>query len=105
MNRCCQPFLGSGAILLALLSQQAAGNVTIRGDIIAADANGNLISCWKNIKDNVDQVIIKLQELKTDRERFAVKERYQHFDEVRDTYNQLGRRAKEGPLGAAMFIT
>ena len=52
-----EPFLGGGSVLLAVLSEKAAGRLTIHGQVYASDLNANLIALYKNIQSKVDALI------------------------------------------------
>ena len=50
-------FLGGGSVLLALLSLQKAGKITINGSIYAYDLNQQLIQVYRHIQSNKDELI------------------------------------------------
>ena len=56
MNNYHEPFLGGGSVLLALLSNQRAGNVVVNGSIFAYDANSHLIHVYQHIQKNKDSL-------------------------------------------------
>ena len=50
-------FLGGGSVLLAVLSLQKAGKITINGSIYAYDLNHQLIQVYRHIQSNKDELI------------------------------------------------
>ena len=54
-------FLGGGSVLLALLSLQKAGLITINGSIYAYDLNKQLIQVYRHIQSNKDELITRVQ--------------------------------------------
>lgn len=56
MNNYHEIFLGGGSVLLAVLSLQKAGKITIKNSIYAYDLNKNLINVFKNIQSNKDEL-------------------------------------------------
>jgi DNA adenine methylase len=50
-------FLGGGSVLLAVLSLQKAGKITIKGSIYAYDLNHQLIQVYRHIQSNKDELI------------------------------------------------
>tara|TARA_B100001093_G_scaffold462806_1_gene478352 strand:+ start:4959 stop:5876 length:918 start_codon:yes stop_codon:yes gene_type:complete len=54
-------FLGGGSVLLALLSLQKAGLITINGSIYAYDLNKQLIQVYRHIQSNKDELIKRVQ--------------------------------------------
>ena len=50
-------FLGGGSVLLAVLSLQQAGKITIKGSIYAYDLNHQLIQVYRHIQSNKDELI------------------------------------------------
>lgn len=56
INNYHEPFLGGGSVLLAVLSLQKQGTITIKNNIYAYDINNALISVYKNIQSNKDEL-------------------------------------------------
>ena len=56
INNYHEPFLGGGSVLLAVLSLQKQGIITIKNNIYAYDINNALISVYKNIQSNKDEL-------------------------------------------------
>ena len=54
-------FLGGGSVLLALLSLQKVGLITINGSIYAYDLNKQLIQVYRHIQSNKDELIKRVQ--------------------------------------------
>jgi DNA adenine methylase len=50
-------FLGGGSVLLGLLSYIKEGKITVSGKIYASDLNSNIISLYKNIQSNPNELI------------------------------------------------
>ena len=66
INNYHEPFLGGGSVLIGLLSYIKYGKIKISGKIYASDSNSNLIGLYKNIKYNLDKLIIKVKEIVND---------------------------------------
>jgi DNA adenine methylase len=56
INNYHEPFLGGGSVLLTVLSLQKQGTITIKNNIYAYDINNALISVYKNIQSNKDEL-------------------------------------------------
>jgi DNA adenine methylase len=65
MNNYHEIFLGGGSVLLALLSLVKDKKIVIQGTINAYDINKNLICVYKNIQDNIEELLEELNKLKT----------------------------------------
>jgi DNA adenine methylase len=63
INNYHEPFLGGGSVLLAVLSQKATDNINITGKIYASDLNRTLISLYRNIQTNPDDLIVEVKRL------------------------------------------
>ena len=61
MNNYHELFLGGGSVLLALLSLQKQGKLTITGTVHAYDINISLINVYKQIQSNKDNVYQYIQ--------------------------------------------
>ena len=59
-------FLGGGSVLLAVLSLQKAGKITIKGSIYAYDLNKQLIQVYKHIQTKKDELFKRIEKLKND---------------------------------------
>lgn len=66
-----EPFVGGGSVLLALLTLVEDGSMSVSGKIVACDVNTRLVSFYKNIQTNVDEVL-------------------QCFGEIASAYNACG---------------
>ena len=64
MNNYHEIFLGGGSVLLALLTLVNDKKIVIKGNINAYDINKNLIYVYKNIQDNIEEVLEELTILK-----------------------------------------
>ena len=64
MNNYHEIFLGGGSVLLALLTLVDDKKIIIKGNINAYDINKNLICVYKNIQDNLEEVLEELTILK-----------------------------------------
>ena len=114
-------FLGGGSVLLALLSYKKAGYITITGTINAYDINETLISLYKNIQSNHNELYITLKTIidefnlcKNDKdlvinrnpknleEATNKSENYYYWSRIK--YNKLSRVEKNSILGTALFI-
>lgn len=58
-----EPFVGGGSVLLALLTLQKEGDITIENNIYAYDLNLNLINVYKAIQNNKDKLFEKIEEI------------------------------------------
>jgi DNA adenine methylase len=81
-----EPFLGGGAVFFFL-----QGRGWLKGDVLLADTNDELMNTYRAIRNRVDDVISELADL---RKKHCEK----HYYEVRD------RRYRSGPKGAARTI-
>jgi DNA adenine methylase len=104
-NRYVEPFLGSGAVFLDCHNC----GLLERRDVRLSDVNGDVIGCYRMVRDAVDEVIEDLRELEAGRRQSGV----DHFYEVRDErFNPLRKQhASESsrseaytPALAAMLI-
>jgi DNA adenine methylase len=59
-------FLGGGSVLLAVLSLQKAGKITIKGSIYAYDLNKQLIQVYKHIQTKKDELFKFIEKYKNE---------------------------------------
>jgi len=119
INNYHEIFLGGGSVLLAFLTYLKNGIIKINGNIYAYDLNEPLISLYKNIQSNHEQLYSDLQNIIKEfnqcgseetinrnpsniSEAKMSKENYYYW--VRKTYNGLSSNDKKSSLGSAMFI-
>ena len=77
----CEPFLGGGAVLFSLQPNRAIVN----------DLNGDLITVYEVIRDNVEELILSLSKHKNHQEYFyAIRD----IDRDKDAYQQLSKVEK-----------
>ena len=60
MDNYHEPFVGGGAVLLALLSLRKEGKITVKGKVYAYDINPILINLYKRVQSNPDGLHRKL---------------------------------------------
>ena len=101
-----EPFVGGGSVLIAVLSAQKAGNITITGKVVAGDANVDLIDMYRAIKSQPDDLIEALSVLVSDFASAAADDRSALFYESRGAFNELCRRrdTKTFIKKSALFI-
>lgn len=56
-NNYHEPFVGGGSVLLAILSLEKEGKITISGNVYAYDKNEELINVYKNVQSNKKQLL------------------------------------------------
>ena len=57
-------FLGGGSVLLAVLSLQKAGKITIKGNVYAYDLNKQLIQVYRHIQTKKDELFKHIEKYK-----------------------------------------
>lgn len=75
MNNYHETFLGGGSVLLALLTLVNEKKIVIKGTINAYDINKNLIHVYKNIQDNIEELLEELTILKEEYKGLTGKEK------------------------------
>ena len=109
-----EPFVGGGSVLFTFLEN----NPDFKGDIVAADLNPRLISFYRNIRDNVGEVLVHIKKIvdaynaikevngskkpMIESDSLASQEAYYYWMRIR--YNTLCEKDASGPLGAALFL-
>lgn len=63
INNYYEPFVGGGSVFLKLLEKIDTGNITLRGNIFISDKNEVLINLYSFIKDDVDNLMKKTDEI------------------------------------------
>ncbi len=81
-----EPFLGGGTVFFDLATQ---GRLEDRPTTLS-DVNGDLIGCYRMVRDHVEEVIQTLTDM-------AVGHTADHYDEVRDDFNAHRRRLRTRP--------
>ena len=118
MNNYHEIFVGGGSVLLALLSSQRDDLITINGTIYAYDLNTALITTYKHVQSNPEELYNEIETLITEysdiigdeinrksttiEEASTSQESYYYW--IRYRYNNLSTDEKESVLASAMFI-
>lgn len=120
INNYHEPFLGGGSVLLALLSHQKQGLITISGQVFASDLNINLISLYKNIQSDPQMFIQEMTTLvnayksitneavepnrkpTTMDEAMTSQESYYYW--IRSQFNKLPPDLRSSHQASAMFL-
>lgn len=79
----CEPFIGGGAVLLDILANFKPVKVMIN------DINPELINSYIQIRDNVDELISQLQNVKSEFLNLKEDERNIYYYNKRNIYNEL----------------
>jgi DNA adenine methylase len=118
INNYHEIFLGGGSVLIAFLLYVKNGIIKMNGNVYAHDVNEPLISVYKNIQSNHNELYEEIQKLiiefnncddyelnrnpKNISEAQTKKENYYYW--IRIKYNKLNSDEKKTILGSAMFI-
>jgi len=118
INNYHELFLGGGSVLLALLQNIEENKIKLNGNINAYDINETLISLYKNIQINPDNILIEIKKLidiysnikdtvinrkpKNLLESMTSHESYFYW--IRTLFNKLSQEQKNTPIGTAYFI-
>lgn len=118
MNNYREIFLGGGSVLLGLLTYVRLGIIRLRGCVYAYDLNEPLISMYKNIQSNHNELYSHLSSIiaeynscddyalnrnpKNAEEARTKKENYYYW--TRNRYNQLSPDGKNSAIGSAILI-
>ena len=118
MNNYHEPFLGGGSILLAILSLQSLGHITIKNNIYACDINYALINTYKHIQQNMDELYSFLEHYVNEydniqgtivnrkpqsiEEATTSKESYYYW--IRNKYNQMNTSLPDSVECASLFM-
>jgi DNA adenine methylase len=87
INKYVEPFIGGGAVLINILQKYDVK------EVYAFDINMDLINCYNVIKNNVDELITKLDKMEKDFIALEQDDRQQYFYDIRNEYNSY--RIKE----------
>jgi DNA adenine methylase len=96
INNYYEPFLGSGSVLLAILSSK---DIHVKGEIYVSDVNLKLIELYKNIKTSPVQLYEHLQELKNNYSNSKDKENFYYDMRAKYNHNTLNTIEK-----SALFL-
>ena len=101
IERYCEPFVGSGAVLFDILSQYQPKDVLIN------DVNPELVNTYVQIRDNVEDLITMLDELQTEyHSKTTDDSRKEMYLSKRNRFNEL-KTSNNPPQNlekAALFI-
>ena len=81
INKYVEPFIGGGAVLINILQKYDVK------EVYAFDINIDLINCYNVIKNNVDELINKLDKMEKDFIILEQDDRQKYFYEIRKEYN------------------
>ena len=81
INKYVEPFIGGGAVLINILQKYEVK------EVYAFDINIDLINCYNVIKNNVDELINKLDKMEKDFIILEQDDRQKYFYEIRKEYN------------------
>ncbi len=118
INNYYEPFLGGGSVLLAFLSYVKSGRVVVKGKIYASDLNSNLISLYKNVQLQPDELIAEVSKLTNEFNSITgdqVNRKASNIEEarsspesyyfwIRSKFNSLSIKEKETPSASAMLL-
>lgn len=111
-------FLGGGSVLLALLSYEKNGLIKCSGTVYAYDANEPLISLYKNIQLNPNElfesistfknIYTGIEQLKGNQKPLTIDDsltsRESYYFWIRKQYNLLCKDEKNSITGSAMLL-
>lgn len=83
ITKYAEPFVGGGAVLFDIL------NKFVLEEVYISDINAELINTYKTIRDDAENLIVKLQNLENDFLPKDQDERKKHFLEKREKFNFL----------------
>lgn len=111
-------FIGGGSVLFALLNEINNKNIVVKNTINAYDLNETLISLYKNIQQNSDDVITEINKIITEfnningdvinrkptkiEDALTSKESYYYW--IRKKFNNLSQEDKNKVIGTVYFI-
>lgn len=100
ITRYAEPFIGGGAVLFDILSQYELDEVYI------SDVNADLINAYRVIRDDVEQVIERLQAMQQDFLPLPPEDRKTYYMTQRESFNRL-KKCSDGKASvekAALLI-
>lgn len=83
INRYCEPFVGGGAVLFDVLANFRPREIMIN------DVNFELINTYKQIQNNVEELVERLSELQSAFWKADIEKRKEFFLEKRKRFNEL----------------
>ena len=79
-------FLGSGVVLLNVLDNN---DVLKYKNFYVNDINSNIINFYILLRDNIDEVIIKIKEFENKYNTFSLDEKENYYYKIRDDFNNM----------------
>lgn len=100
VKKYCEPFVGGGAVLFDVLDKYNPEEVLIN------DINGELINCYRQIRDNTGNLIDLLNNFQLEYLSCSMDKRKEYYLKRRCTYNDLIENFTDADLvlKAALFI-
>lgn len=83
INKYCEPFVGGGAVLFDVLSKYNLDEIMIN------DINPELINTYTQIRDNVHNLIVKLNALQEMYWKYDSSQRWDYFYNQRERFNKI----------------
>ena len=98
INKYAEPFVGGGAVLFHILSNYNFDEIYI------GDTNQFLINTYNTIKDNVDELVKKLQYLQEKYSKSNEEQRAKIYYKTRDSFNSIPLKKDTKIDKASQFI-
>jgi DNA adenine methylase len=113
-----EPFVGGGSVLLGFLTKVTKGEIKLAGKVYASDLNANLIGLYKNIQNNIEELILELTSLNNEfnvlkgtvvnrapRDIIEAKSSQEsYFYWIRTQFNTLSKLEKASVVGSARLL-